>query len=77
MFFNFITFVQFVQIRSIIIYASSVPEFAEDTHLMKLQLLQKKVLRTIGKFHRNIPIRDMHISFKIPYVYDFITKLCR
>jgi hypothetical protein len=52
-------------------------EFAADTHLMKLQCLQNKVLRTIGKFPRNTQIRDMHISFQIPYVYDIITELCK
>jgi hypothetical protein len=26
---------------------------------------------------RNTPIRDMHISLQIPYVYGYITKLCR
>jgi hypothetical protein len=44
---------------------------------MKLQRLQNKVLRTTGKFPRNTPIRDMHISLQIPYVYDVITKLCK
>jgi hypothetical protein len=44
---------------------------------MKLRRLQNKVLRTIGKFPRDTPIRDMHISFQIPYVYHYITKLCR
>jgi hypothetical protein len=44
---------------------------------MKLQFLQNKVLHTIGKFPRNTPILDMHISFQIPYVYDYITKLYR
>jgi hypothetical protein len=52
-------------------------EFVADTHLIKLQHLQNKVFRIIGKFPRYAPIRDMHISFQIPYVYDFITKLCR
>jgi hypothetical protein len=46
-------------------------------NLMKLQRPKNKVLRTTGKFPRNTPIRDMHISFQIPYVYDYITKLCR
>jgi hypothetical protein len=23
------------------------------------------------------PVRDMHVDFHVPYVYDFITKLCR
>jgi hypothetical protein len=43
---------------------------------MKLQRLQNKVLRANGKFPMNTPILDMHISFQIPYVYDYITKLC-
>jgi hypothetical protein len=58
-------------------YACLAWEFEADTHLMKLQRLQKKVLRAIGKFSRNTPIRDMHISFQIPYVHDFVTKLCK
>jgi hypothetical protein len=44
---------------------------------MKLQRLQNKVLRTIGNFPKRIPIRDLHTTFKIPCVYDYITKLCR
>jgi hypothetical protein len=58
-------------------YACYAWEFAAYTHLMKLQSLQNKVLRTIGKFPRNTRIRDMHICFQIPYVYDLITKLCK
>jgi hypothetical protein len=58
-------------------YACPAWQFAADTHLMKLQRLQNKVLRTTGKFPRNTPIRDVRISFQIPYVYDFMTKLCR
>jgi hypothetical protein len=44
---------------------------------MKRQRLQNKVLRTIGKLPRNSLIRDMYISFQIPHVYDYITKLGR
>jgi hypothetical protein len=44
---------------------------------LKFQRLQNKVLRTIGNFPRRTPVRDLHVPFKIPYVYDFITKLCR
>jgi hypothetical protein len=58
-------------------YASPAWEFAADTHLMKLQHLQNKVLRTIGKLPKSTPIRELHMAFKIPYVYDYITKLCR
>jgi hypothetical protein len=44
---------------------------------MKLQRLQNKVHRTIENFPRRTPVRDIHIAFQIPYVYDYITKLCR
>jgi hypothetical protein len=66
-----------VLIRSIMTYTCTAWEFTADTHLMKLPRLQNKVLLTTGKFPRNTPIRDMHISLQIPYVYDYITKLCR
>jgi hypothetical protein len=58
-------------------YASPAWEFAADTHLMKLQRLQIKVLRTIGSFPRCTPVRDLHMAFEIPFGYDYITKLCR
>jgi hypothetical protein len=58
-------------IRSVMTYASPAWEFAADTHLMKLQRLQIKDLRTIGNFPRRTPVRDLHIGFKIPYVYDY------
>jgi hypothetical protein len=63
-------------IRSIMTYACPTWKFAADTQLMKLRRLQNKVFHTTGKFARNTPIRDMHISFQISHVYDFITKLC-
>jgi hypothetical protein len=44
---------------------------------MKLQRLQEKVLRTIGNYPRRTPVRDLLLAFQIPYVYDYITKLCR
>jgi hypothetical protein len=58
-------------------YAYPTWEFAADTHLMKLQRLQNRVLRAIGKLDRSTPVRDLHLAFKIPYVYDYITKLCK
>jgi hypothetical protein len=42
-----------------------------------LQRLQNKVLCTIGKFPRCTPVRELHMAFQVPYVYDYITKLCR
>jgi hypothetical protein len=52
-------------------------ELAADTHLLKLQRMQNKVLRTAGNFLRCTPVRDLHTSFNLPYVYDYVRKLCR
>jgi hypothetical protein len=58
-------------------YASPALEFEADTHLIKLQRLQNKVLRTIGNFPRRTPLREMHMAFHLPYVYGYMTILCR
>jgi hypothetical protein len=58
-------------------YACPTWEFAADNHLMKLQRLQNRVLRAFGNLDRRAPVRDLHLAFKIPYVYDYIIKLCR
>jgi hypothetical protein len=58
-------------------YACPAWEFAADTHLIKLQRLQNKVLPIIGNFPRRTSVRDMHLAFHLPYVYDYMTKLCR
>jgi hypothetical protein len=57
--------------------ACSAWEFAADTHLLKSQLLQNKVLRTIGNFPRHTPVCELHKAFNIPHIYDYVTKLCR
>jgi hypothetical protein len=41
-----------------------------------MQRLQNKVLRPIGNLRRT-PVRDLHLGFKLPFIYDYITKLCR
>jgi hypothetical protein len=43
---------------------------------MKLQRLQNRIVRAIGKLDRRTPLRVLHLAFKIPYVYHYITKLC-
>jgi hypothetical protein len=58
-------------------YACPAWEFAAETHLLKLQRLQKRLLRTIGKFSGRTSVPDLHLVFKIPYVYHYITKVCR
>jgi hypothetical protein len=52
-------------------------EFAAETHLLKLQCLQNRVLHKIGNFLRHTSVRDLHVPFQILYVYNYITKLCR
>jgi hypothetical protein len=64
-------------IRSIMTYAFPAWEFAANTHLLKLQRLQNKVLRTIDNFARRTPVRELHKAFNIPYIYDYIKKLYR
>jgi hypothetical protein len=58
-------------------YASPALEFAAGIHLLKLQRLQNKVFRTIGNFPWHTPVRELHKAFNIPYIYDYITKLCK
>jgi hypothetical protein len=57
-------------------YACPAWESAADTHLMKLQRLQNKVFRVTGGLPRRTPTQYMHAELQIPYVYDFITKIC-
>jgi hypothetical protein len=59
------------------IYTCPALEFAAETYLLKLQRLQNLVLRTIGKLPRRTLVRDTHVAFQIPYVYDSIRKLFR
>jgi hypothetical protein len=50
---------------------------AADAHLLKLQNLQNRVPRPIGNLDRRTPVRELHVAFRIPYVYDYVTKLYR
>jgi hypothetical protein len=45
-------------IPSIMSYASPAWEFAANTHLLKLQRLQNKFLRTIGNFAKRTPVQE-------------------
>jgi hypothetical protein len=53
-------------IRFVMTYACLAWEFAAESHLLKLQRLQNKVLCTIGNFPRRTSVRDVHVAFKIP-----------
>jgi hypothetical protein len=65
------------QISSVLTYTCPTCEIAADTKLLKLQRLQNMVFRPTGNIPRCTPTTDMRVAFKIPSVYDFITKLCR
>jgi hypothetical protein len=52
-------------------------DLAAYTHLIKLQRLQIKVLRSTGNFSKRTPVCEMHKTFSIPYIYYYITKLSR
>jgi hypothetical protein len=58
-------------------YAFPAWEFEAEYHLLKLQRLQNKALRTIGNFPKRTSVREMHKAFNITYVYDYITNSCR
>jgi hypothetical protein len=58
-------------------YACPAWEFAADNHLLKLQCLQNKVLRTTANFSRRTPVPSLHMAFKLPYTYNYITKVYR
>jgi hypothetical protein len=45
--------------------------------MSSLRSLQNKVLRTNGNFPRRTPVRKLRKAFNIPYIYDYIIKLCR
>jgi hypothetical protein len=63
--------------RLAITYACPAWEFAADARRLKLQRLQNKAPSTIGKFPKCTPVHKLHMSFRVPYIYDYITKLCR
>jgi hypothetical protein len=58
-------------------YACPTWEFAAETYLFKLQRLQNRGFHSIENFSRCTSIHDMHVASQIPYIYDYITKLCR
>jgi hypothetical protein len=62
--------------RSVKTSACPIWEYAADVHLFKVQRLQNRVLRAIGNHDRRTQVREMHVSFKIPCVCDYITEVC-
>jgi len=55
-------------------YVGPTWEFAADSHVLKLQPLQNRVLRNIANLPRRTVTRDLHQAFQIPYGHDYINK---
>jgi hypothetical protein len=58
-------------------YACPAWELGADTYPLKSQRMQNKVLRTTGNFPRCTPVLNFHTAFSLPFVNDYVTKLCR
>jgi hypothetical protein len=48
-----------------------------DTDLLKHQHPQNRVPHAIGNLDKCTHVYKLQVAFKIPYVYDYICKLCR
>jgi hypothetical protein len=59
------------------VYTCPTWDYVAGAHLLKLQHLQNRVLYGIGNFDRHTPVCEMYTALKIPYVYHYITNLCK
>jgi hypothetical protein len=64
-------------IRSVMTSTCPACELVADIYFLKLQYMQNKVLHSTGNFPRCTSVCDLHTPFNLPYVYGYITKLCR
>jgi hypothetical protein len=44
---------------------------------LKIEALANYGSPQVGHFARCTPVRDLHTAFNLPYVYDYIMKVCR
>jgi hypothetical protein len=51
-------------------------EYVGDCHLLKLEHLQKRVLYGTENLDGCTPVCELHMAFKMPYLCDYIIKLC-
>jgi hypothetical protein len=58
-------------------YACPTWECAAEAHPLKLQRLRSRVLLATGNLDRCTPVAELRMAFKPPYVYVYVTKLCR
>jgi hypothetical protein len=62
-------------LRAIIVYVCPTWEYATDARLLKLQCLQIRVLRAVGKLDMCKPAHELQVVIKISCVYNYITEL--
>jgi hypothetical protein len=60
-------------IRSVLTCACPTREHADDAQSLKFERLQNRALHAVGCS----PARELHVAFKITYLYEYITQLCR
>jgi hypothetical protein len=58
-------------------YARPTWEYDPEASLLILQRMQNRVLCATGNLGICTPVRELHVVFKIPYMYDYIAELCR
>jgi hypothetical protein len=39
---------------------------------IEIAVLAEQALRAIGNLDRCTPVRELHVAFKIPYVFDYM-----
>jgi hypothetical protein len=64
-------------IRIIMFSVCPTCDYAADAYFFKLQGLQNPDRCATGNFNRRASVREFHLDFKIPYVYNYVKKLCR
>lgn len=62
-------------VRPNITYACPVWSYISKSTFDKLQVLQNKFLRLIGKFRAFTPVSQMHEELKIEYIFDHIKRI--
>jgi hypothetical protein len=58
-------------------YACPDWEYETDVHHLKVQRQQNRVFHATGNVKMCTSVRELHVAFKTPYVYDYKIKLCR
>jgi hypothetical protein len=64
-------------IMSVMAYTCARWKYATDVHLLKLQTPGEESSMRYWKPRQTHSGSELHLAFKIPYMYNYIIKLCR